>query len=63
MMAMHKFFVDDVRSIDDINAEYKGKTMAEISKIEDARKEAVRDEVDALHGDFIQHDRTRMLTV
>lgn len=62
-MAMHKFFVDDARSIDDINAEYKGKTMAEISKIEDARKEVVRDEVDALHEDFIQHDRTRMLTV
>ena len=60
---MHKFFVDDSRSIDDINAAYKGKTMAEISQIEDARKDAIRDEVDDMHSKFIKHDRTRMLTV
>ena len=60
---MEKFFVDDIRTIDDINAAYSGKTMAEISKIEDDRREAIRDEVDAKHEEFIKMDRTRMLTV
>lgn len=46
---MHKFFVDDSRSIDDINAAYCGKSMAEISELEDARREAIRDEVDMKH--------------
>ena len=46
---MYKFFVDDSRTVDDINAAYHGKTMAEISELEDARKEAIRDEVDMKH--------------
>ena len=60
---MDRFFIDTTRSIDDINAAYSGKTMAEISKIEDARKEAIRDEIDAKHEEFIKMDRTEMLTV
>ena len=60
---MNRFFVDDSRSIDDINAAYSGKTMAEISELEDARKEALRDEIDAKHEEFLKMDRTQMLTV
>ena len=60
---MNRFFVDDARSIDDINAAYGGKTMAEISELEDARKEALRDEIDAKHEEFLKMDRTQMLTV
>ena len=60
---MEKFFVDNSRSIDDINASYSGKTMDEICKIEEARNDALRDEIDEKHGEFIKHDRTRMLTV
>ena len=55
---MERFFIDDARSIDDINAAYGGKTMAEISELEDARKEALRDEIDAKHEEFIKMDRT-----
>ena len=60
---MERFFIDDARSIDDINATYSGKTMAEISEHEDARKEALRDEIDAKHEEFLKMDRTKMLTV
>ena len=56
---MNRFFVDDSRSIDDINAAYSGKTMAEISELEDARKEALRDEIDAKHEDFLKMDLYR----
>ena len=55
---MNRFFVDDARSIDDINAAYGGKTMAEISELEDARKEALRDEIDVKHEEFLKMDRT-----
>ena len=55
---MKRFFVDDARIIDDINAAYSGKTMAEISELEDSRKEALRDETDAKHEEFLKMDRT-----
>lgn len=60
---MYKFFVDDSRTVDDINAAYRGKTMAEISELEDARKEAIRDEVDMKHEQFLNMGREKMLTV
>lgn len=46
---MYKFFVDDSRTVDDINAAYNGMSMADISELEDARREAIRDEVDMKH--------------
>ena len=55
---MERFFIDDARSINDINAIYSGKSMAEICECEGARKEALRDEIDAKHEDFLKMDRT-----
>ena len=60
---MEKFFKDNTRSIDDINASYSGKSMGEIMELEQARQDAIRDEVDIEHSKFIKHDRTAMLTV
>ena len=60
---MVKFFKDDARSIDDINALYSGKNMNEIMELENARKDSIRDDIDEKHEEFIKSDRTRMLTV
>ena len=60
---MVKFFKDDVRSVDDINALYSGKNMNEIMELENARKDSIRDDIDEKHETFIKHDRTKMLTV
>lgn len=60
---MHKFFEDCSRSIEDINSSYAGKSMEEIMKIEQTRKDILRDEVDSKHTEFIKPSRTRMLTV
>ena len=60
---MEKFFIDNSRSISDINASYSGKSMGEIIEIEDRRTDAIRDEVDALHDKFVEKGREKMLTV
>lgn len=52
----------DNRTIDDINKAYSGKSMAEITDLENARQDIIRAEIDEKH-DEIAGDRTRMLTV
>lgn len=60
---MEKFFIDNSRSVEDINAEYKGKMMSEICEKEQHRQDAIRDEVDILHHKFAHDREKRMLTV
>ena len=58
-----KTFFEDNRDIEEINKNYVGKNMAEISDIEEKRFAEVKPEIDAKHDDFIKQGRSRMLTV
>ncbi len=53
----------DTRSVEDINNEYTGKSLGEIIELEDARTDAMRQEVDADHDAAIADERAKMLTV
>ena len=60
---MKRFFEDNSRSIEEINAAYAGKSMAEIHKAEEARRDSIKEEIDIEHTSFVKNGREKMLTV
>lgn len=59
---MEKFFEDE-RCAEEITKNYSGKTLAEITDLEDKRKDSMQNHIDSLHDGFIEKGRTKMLTV